>query len=63
MQIFYHWSINLPGFHFEPPGLYCERPRPRLPFEPLKLMNFDFNADPDPAFHSSPDPDLDPASK
>ncbi len=34
---------------------------PRLYVEPLKLMNFDFNADPDPAFHSSADPD--PASK
>jgi hypothetical protein len=37
---------------FEPPGrpgLYCERPR--LYFEPLQLLNFDFNADPDPSFH------------
>ncbi len=42
---------------------------PRLHFEPLKPLNFDFNADLnrnlDPAFHSyvNPDPDLDPASK
>jgi hypothetical protein len=37
------------GFHFEPP---------RLHFEPRKLLNFDFNADPDadPAFHSKADP-------
>jgi hypothetical protein len=36
---------------------------PRLHFEPLKLLNFDFNAnaDPDPALHSNADPD--PASK
>ncbi len=30
---------------------------PRLYFEPLKLMNFDFNADLDQAFHSNADPD------
>jgi hypothetical protein len=27
---------------------------PRLYFEPLKLLNFDFNADSDPVFHSNP---------
>jgi hypothetical protein len=37
-----------------PAGLY---------FEPLKLLNFDFNADPYQAFHYNPDPDSDPASK
>ncbi len=36
---------------------------PRLYFEPLKLLSFDFNADPDPDFHSNADPDLCPASK
>ncbi len=36
---------------------------PRLYFEPLKLLNFDFNADPDPSFHTNADPDPDPASK
>jgi hypothetical protein len=38
---------------------------PRLCFEPLDLLNFDFNADPDPdpAFHSKADPDSDPTSK
>ncbi len=30
---------------------------PRLFFEPLKLLNFDFNADPVPAFHSNSDQD------
>jgi hypothetical protein len=32
---------------------------PRLHCEPLKLLSFDFNADPDPdpAFHSNTDPD------
>ncbi len=36
-----HWSI-------EPPGLHSERPRPSTT---PKLINFDFNADPDSAFH------------
>ncbi len=30
---------------------------PRLHFEPLKLLNIEFNRDPDLAFHSSADPD------
>ncbi len=34
---------------------------PRLCFEPLMLMNFDFNADPDSVFHANGDPD--PAPK
>jgi hypothetical protein len=29
----------------------------RLYFKPLKLLNFDFIADPDTAFHSNKDPD------
>ncbi len=33
----------------------------RLHIEPPKLLNFDLNADPDPAFHSNADPD--PASQ
>jgi hypothetical protein len=43
--------------------LQCERPR--LHFEPGKLMNLDFNAvrNPDSAFHSNADFDLDPAFK
>jgi hypothetical protein len=32
---------------------------PRLYFEPLKLLNVDFNADSDVAFHSNPVPDPD----
>ncbi len=32
-------------------------------FELLKLLNFDFNADPDPAFHSNADLDPDLAAK
>ncbi len=36
---------------------------PRLYFEPLKLLNVDFNADLDVAFHSIADPDPEPASK
>jgi hypothetical protein len=34
---------------------------PRLYFEPLKLLNFDFNADSDSVFHFNADPD--PVSK
>ncbi len=34
---------------------------PRLCFEPIKLLNFYFHADPNLAFHSNADPD--PASK
>jgi hypothetical protein len=49
-----HWSLSLPGLHFEPLDLYV---RPQLYNEPLKLLNFDF-ADPDPAFYSSADQDL-----
>jgi hypothetical protein len=30
---------------------------PRLHFEPLKLLDFDFSAVPDPVFHSNADPD------
>jgi hypothetical protein len=57
---------------FRPSRLYFDHPvsgPPQLKFEPLKFLNFDFNADPDPdtdpAFHSNtdPDPDPDPASK
>jgi hypothetical protein len=39
-----------PSLHSEPPHFHCERPR--LRFEPLYPLNFDFNADPDPAFFS-----------
>ncbi len=46
-----------PGLHFEPLRLHFERPRPSTAlFEPRKLLNFDFNADPDPAFLSNADP-------
>jgi hypothetical protein len=39
-----HWSTD-------PPGLHCERPLPSMAsFEPLKLLNFDFNTNLSPAF-------------
>jgi hypothetical protein len=44
-----YWSVDPQGLHFEPPGLY---PRDSLCFEPLKLLNFDFKADPDASFNS-----------
>jgi hypothetical protein len=37
-----HWSTD-------PPGLHCARPRLGSIFSFLKLLNFDFNADLDPA--------------
>jgi hypothetical protein len=50
MQICDHWSPDTPaGLHFEPPDLHCGRPW--LHFEPLKLLNFYFNADSEPAIH------------
>jgi hypothetical protein len=58
-----HWSIlDPPGPHFEPPVLHCERPLIFMAlFLASTLLNFEFNADPDPAFHFNADPD--PASK
>ncbi len=38
--------------------IVCVRGTPRLHFEPLELMNFDCNSDPDTAFHSRADSDL-----
>ncbi len=45
MRIRDHWSTGPSLLQFEPPRLDCERPR--LRFEPLKLLSFDFNADPE----------------
>jgi hypothetical protein len=44
----YRDNLDLPGLHFQHPQPY---------FEPLKILNFDFSADPDPAFHFIADPD------
>jgi hypothetical protein len=52
MRICDQWPTGPPGLHFE-----C----PQLHFESRKFLNFDFYADPDPAFRSNTDPD--PASK
>jgi hypothetical protein len=58
-----HWSINPQGLHFEPPGLHCDSVSvhgpPQIYFEPLKPLNFAFNADPDPdpVFDSNAAPD------
>jgi hypothetical protein len=58
IRIYDHCPTDPPALHFEPLRLHFERPRPSTaPFEPLKLLNFDFNADPDPAFNSNADPD------
>jgi hypothetical protein len=62
MQVCDHWPTDPPDLRFEPPRLHVERPRPSTaPFGPQKLLNFDFDADPDPSFHFNADPD--PASK
>jgi hypothetical protein len=46
------------GLHFDPPGLYCEHPRAsRALFQPLKLLNFVFNADTGPVYKNNADPD------
>jgi hypothetical protein len=44
-------EMGLKGSIFKPPSLHCERRRlsPPLYFELLKLLNLDFNADPEPA--------------
>jgi hypothetical protein len=44
-------------------SIVCALCPPRLHFEPLELLNFDFNADPDPAFHSHAVPDPQPCYK
>jgi hypothetical protein len=41
MGICDHWATDPPELYFEPPV---------LSFEPLKLLNFNFNADTDPVF-------------
>jgi hypothetical protein len=51
---------NLPIFSLHASIVSVHGPT-RLHFKPLKLLNFDFNAGPDPAFHYNADPD--PASK
>jgi hypothetical protein len=61
MQICDHWHTDSQGLNFKPLRFHCGRPRLSMaPFEPLKLLNFDFDADPAPPFHFDADPD--PAS-
>jgi hypothetical protein len=50
-------SIDPPGLNFEPPGLHWER------FDPLKLLNFDFIAAPDPDFAYQSNADSDAATR
>jgi hypothetical protein len=51
MRISDHWQDPL----FEPPRTHCERPRPR--WLPPQLLNYYFDADPDPALDLVADPD------
>jgi hypothetical protein len=67
-QICDHWPTDTskPILSLHVP--YCERSRPSIPVahaEAQRIMNCQFNADPnpDPAFHSNVDPDREPTSK
>ncbi len=57
MQICGHLAYKPLALHFKPPGLRCECHR--LHFEPLKILNLDFDADADrdPACRNNMDPD------
>ncbi len=49
-------NLRPPDYRLSRPPIF-ERPRPSTaPFKHQKLLNFGFNADPDPAFHSNADP-------
>jgi hypothetical protein len=59
IHLIINWSTDPTGLHCDPPRLHCEAHSPaRTQFGPLRLPNLDPNADPDPAFHSNADPDL-----
>ncbi len=56
MRICDHCSSDHPGLHFELHDFIVSvHGLPRLRFEAMKVLNFDFNADPDPAFHCNAD--------
>ncbi len=58
MAICNHWSTDPPRLHFEPPGLHLWASTVLHGLRASKeLLNFDFNADPDPVFHFNADPD------
>ncbi len=51
-RITHEGDVNLRKLPTDPPRLHFEPPRSsRLRSEPRKPLNFDFNAEPDPAFH------------
>jgi hypothetical protein len=56
MPIRDHWSTDPQGPHFEVRLLHFAYERPRFHFESSKLLNFEFNADPDQAFKNNADP-------
>ncbi len=58
-----YWTVELQGLYFKPSPFVSVHIPPRLFFEPLNLLNVDFNADLYAAFHSIADPDPKPASK
>ncbi len=61
IRIYEHWSTDPPGLHIKSPRLHFEYPgHPQLHFEPTKLLNFYFNADPDPASKKTANPDPQP---
>jgi hypothetical protein len=59
IRICSHWPVeglqgSISSLHGSTVSVYGP---PRLYFEPHKIHNFYFNADPDPAFHSDAEPD------
>jgi hypothetical protein len=62
MGICDRWFLDLPGPHLSlQTSIVSVHGPPRLYFSPLKVLNFDFNADQNSAFHSNED--RDPTSK
>jgi hypothetical protein len=60
-QICDHWLTDPPRLHFDLLRLDCEHRRPSI-FEPLQLLKFNCDADPDPDFHSEADLDTEKPS-
>jgi hypothetical protein len=64
MPVCDHWPSRPLELDLLPPRLHCERPWPSMAsFLASEALNFDFDANPDPAFHSNADLDPDLVSK
>ncbi len=62
MRVCYHWSEDPPRPHFEPSytSIVSVYGHPLLQLDPPLVLNFDFDADPGPAFDFAADPYMDP---